>query len=106
LRKNDEISKDAFPVKIWEYLGLGIPSIVTPRCEAGDFLEANECGFQLESGHTRELVDKILELKEDSAKLARLEKNCRGIRTSYTREKLGTDAAKFILDSVARDGST
>lgn len=102
LRKNDGISKDAFPVKIWEYLGLGIPSIVTPKCEAGDFLEANRCGFQLESGRVEEIVEKILELKSDAGELARLSENCRQVRTSYTREKLGAQVAALILESVAR----
>lgn len=102
LRKNDGISKDAFPVKIWEYLGLGIPSIVTPRCEAGDFLEANECGVQIESGRVGEIVETILELKRDAHELARLSHNCGQVRISYTREKLGAEAAALMLESVAR----
>ena len=101
LRKNDGISKDAFPVKAWEYLGLGIPSIVTPVCEAGDFLAANGCGFQFESGRVGEIVAKILELKGDADALARLSQNCRQVRTAYTREKLGAEAAALILESVA-----
>ena len=102
LRNNDDVSKDAFPVKIWEYLGLGIPSIVTPKCEAGDFLEANQCGVQIESGRVGEIVATILELKGDADELARLSKNCRQVRTSYTREKLGAEAAALMLESVAR----
>jgi glycosyltransferase involved in cell wall biosynthesis len=102
LRKNDGISKDAFPVKTWEYLGLGIPSIVTPTCEAGDFLQANGCGFQLEAGRVAEIVEKILELKGDAGELARLSENCRRVRTAYTREKLGAQAAALILEGVAR----
>jgi glycosyltransferase involved in cell wall biosynthesis len=102
LRKNDGISKDAFPVKTWEYLGLGIPSIVTPKCEAGEFLEAHGCGFQIEAGCVEEIVEKILELKRDADDLSRLSKNCRETRIYYTREKLGEQAAKLMLESVAR----
>lgn len=98
LRKDDSISKDAFPVKVWEYLGLGIPSIVTPRCEAGDFLETNGCGFQLDSGRVQEIVDKILKLKSNREELTRLTERCRSIGAEYTREKLGAKAAE-VFDS-------
>lgn len=102
LRKDDGISRDAFPVKVWEYLGLGIPSIVTPNCEAGDFLEANRCGYQLQSGDVDDIVRTILELKNDREALARMAQNCLEIRQSYTRGRLGTEAAKLMLDSAAR----
>ena len=102
LRKDDGISKDAFPVKIWEYLGLGIPSIVTPRCEAGDFLETNACGFQLDSGRVRDLVDKILELKANPGELTRLSKRCRLIGAEYTREILGAKAAEVFASHVSK----
>ncbi len=101
LRKNDGISKDAFPVKVWEYLGLGMPSIVTPRCEAGDFLEANDCGFQLESGRVQDLVEKIIALKSDPAELARLAGRCRMIGAEYTRENLGAKAAEIFASQPA-----
>ncbi len=96
LRKDDGISRDAFPVKIWEYLGLGIPSIVTPRCEAGDFLESNACGFQLGSGRVGDLVDKILELKANPGELVRLSERCRAVASAYTREETGARAARHF----------
>ncbi len=102
LRKDDGISKDAFPVKVWEYLGLGIPSIVTPRCEAGDFLEDKRCGFQLDSGQVPQIVGKILDLKNDADQLAGLSQNCREARKLFTRKKLGAEAAELILKSVSR----
>lgn len=98
LRKDDGISKDAFPVKVWEYLGLGIPSIVTPRCEAGDFLEAHGCGFQLDPGRITDLVQKICHLKNNPAELGRLAANCRAAGMDYTREKLGARVAEVIAE--------
>ena len=53
LRKVEEILRDAFPVKVWNCLGLGLPSIVTPVCEAGEFLEAEGCSFQLATSTER-----------------------------------------------------
>lgn len=105
LRKDDGISKDAFPVKVWEYLGLGIPSIVTPPCEAGDFLESHRCGFQLESGRVQDLVDKILALKSRPDELNRLAEHCRSVGAEYTREKLGARAAEVIASCQTLSGT-
>ncbi len=101
LRKDDGISKDAFPVKTWEYLGLGIPSLVTPRCEAGDFLEANGCGFQFDSGRVPELLEKILELKANPQELRQLSKRCRRVGAEYTRENMGARAAGILAAHVS-----
>jgi len=96
LRKDDKISKDAFPVKVWEYLGLGIPSIVTPPCEAGDFLESNGCGFQFDAGEVDRIVEQVLTLKKNFAELDRLTGRCRDVGAGYTREKLGAEAASIF----------
>jgi glycosyltransferase involved in cell wall biosynthesis len=96
LRTDDSVSRDAFPVKIWEYLGLGIPSLVTPICEAGDFVEAHACGKQFSTGNVDALVREILTLKMDQARLRAMELNCKKIAEKHTREKMGLAAADAI----------
>lgn len=66
LRTNDQISKNAFPVKIWEYIGMNIPCIVSPKSEAGDFLEINSLGAQFDCGAYGEIVQKIIEYKSNA----------------------------------------
>ena len=97
LRLDDKISKDAFPVKVWEYLGLGIPSIVTPPCEAGEFLQDHNCGVVWESGDVGGIVSAILKAKNAPLHLESLSANCRRTAHSYTREKTGLAAAEAIL---------
>ncbi|MCX7978771.1 MAG: glycosyltransferase [Bdellovibrionaceae bacterium] len=46
-RTEDRISTDAFPVKVFEYLGAGLPIIVTPPSEAGEFVEREKVGVAL-----------------------------------------------------------
>lgn len=105
LRLNDKISKDAFPVKVWEYLGLGIPSIVTPPCEAGEFLQDHDCGVVLEAGDVEGIVSAVLKAKNAPVYLENLSANCRRLAHSYTREKTGLAAAKAIL-SVLKSTQT
>lgn len=97
LRLDEGISKDAFPVKVWEYLGSGMPSIVTPTCEAGAFLEQHGCGYQLAAGATRAVVERVLWLKDHPDELAGMSAHCRRVAAKYTRERTGLEAAKAIL---------
>lgn len=96
LRLDDGISKDAFPVKVWEYLGLGMPSIVTPPCEAGDFLVAHGCGLQLPAGDVDAIVDGVLGLKRDPEALGSMAQACRVVGERYTREQMGLTAARLV----------
>lgn len=96
LRLDDDVSKDAFPVKVWEYVGLGIPCIVTPPCEAGDFLKKHACGLVLDSGDVDGIVNAVLEVKDDANYLETMVANCRQLSMSYTREKTGLIAAQEI----------
>lgn len=100
LRKDEEISRDAFPVKVWEYLGLGLPSLVTPVCEAGDFIESHGCGRQLPAGDADRVVDAILELKNDPDALRAMSDRCRATAKEYTRERTGRAAALVVADCL------
>lgn len=97
LRLNDNVSKDAFPVKVWEYLGLGIPCIVSPPCEASDFIEENNCGFSVETGDVDKILALILKMKKERKHLNLLSYHCRNLGTEYTREKMGMAAAQAIV---------
>ena len=98
LRLNDDISKDAFPVKVWEYLGLGIPCIISPPCEAGDFIEEHNCGFAVETGEVSKILALILKMKKERKYLNLLSDNCRNLGNEYTREKTGMAAAQAIVN--------
>ncbi len=98
LRMDDAVSRDAFPVKVWEYLGLGIPSIVTPQCEAGEFLERHGCGIQLPAGDADAIVSALLRLKMHKDERDAMGANCRAAAGRYTREQLGVEAASLIAE--------
>ena len=103
LRRNDEISRDAFPVKVWECLGLGIPSVVTPICEAGEFLQKNGCGIQFEAGEIDSIADWIIGIRDDARRYADMAAACRNVRQKFTREQSGAEAAGIILGALMPD---
>ena len=104
LRRNDEISRDALPVKVWECLGLGIPSVVTPICEAGEFLQKNGCGVQFEAGEIDSIADWIIGIRDDARRYADMAAACRNVRQQFTREQNGAEAAGIILGALMPDG--
>jgi len=59
-RNDGVINETAFPVKIFEYLGAGLPVITTPHSEAGRYLEAEGLGRQFHNHELDELVEEIL----------------------------------------------
>lgn len=100
LRKDERVSRDAFPVKVWEYIGLGIPCLVTPICEAGDFIEAYGCGYQFPAGDADCIVDAIIALKQDPNALNAMSARCRKTASAFTREKTGLQAASIVVKSI------
>ena len=62
-RTDDKIGKEAFPVKVFEYFGSGIPTIMTPMGEAGDIIEKLGIGKQFHNDQIDEIVKAILDFK-------------------------------------------
>lgn len=97
LRRDGDISKDAFPVKVWECVGLGLPVVATPCSEAGDFLERNRCGAQYASGDVSSIIRWIVRLRDDRDVYAEHVANCREVARYATREWAGSVMGQHIL---------
>lgn len=65
-RTDDNISKISLPVKIFEYIGVGIPMVVTPVSEAGEMVQKSNIGLQCDN-HVEDIIN-----------------NIKSIRTNYT----------------------
>lgn len=60
-RTNDRIGKESFPVKVFEYFGSGLPTILSPMGEAGETIERLGLGKQFHNEQISEMVKTILE---------------------------------------------
>lgn len=79
LRDNTLIGRTAIPVRVYEYIGSGIPIIVTPKSEAGDIIEEIDAGYQFENSELFDIVNIIKKLNNNrelyKAKVNNLKKN-------------------------------
>ncbi len=100
-RFDDPLSFMSFPVKNWEYVGLAIPSIITPHgSEAGRFLAENGCGIQVHEKSINNIVDEVLKLKSDKVYYQSFVENCKHIRTSFTRELLSNGLVQKLINDL------
>ena len=102
LRKQGLIGEISFPVKTYEYLGVGIPMICTPKCEAGYFMEEHELGFQYDPHEYESICNKILELKANQAQYQLLKARIEKIRPELSREKLCDELIQMIAEKLTK----
>lgn len=104
LRNDDPISRDAFPVKVFEYIGLGLPVIVTPPSEAGDFISRHGCGDVVASGDIQAMRTSVLRMREDADLYRRRARACREAAVAFTREGQSAKFANLVGDALMSVG--
>lgn len=90
-QKDDEIAKNSFPSKIYEFIGAGIPTLITPISEAGDFVESNQVGFQFNPEDIDGIYSKLVFLLENQNELDVLKKNALAVKDKLSRKYLSMD---------------
>lgn len=93
------ISKTAFPVKVYEYLGCRKPIIITPLSEVGEFIEKNEIGFQSENDPSI-ILELIIKLKEDRELYNRFVQNINKIEQDFERGQIANEFLNLIKNKV------
>lgn len=98
LRLGDDLSAGAMPVKVFEYIGLGIPALVSPRCEAGDLLERIGCGWQFDAGDVPAIVAAVRRLKSDYNLWERMSSAARAAAPGMTRELYAEQFSENVFE--------
>lgn len=64
-RTDDKIGKEAFPVKVFEYIGCGLPVIMSPPGEAGAIVQENSLGLEFENADFCKMADAIRQYRKE-----------------------------------------
>jgi len=96
-RKDNFISCQSFPVKLYEYIGIGLPMIITPKCEAGELIEQYQIGYQFAPFDLELIYSKIVELSENQLSMNKLLENISSIRHRFSREKIAEHFTQLLI---------
>jgi glycosyltransferase involved in cell wall biosynthesis len=98
-RTSELISQNSFPVKLYEYIGVGLPVIITPISEAGYFFESNQIGYQFDPNQEDLIAAKIIELSENKDQMDEITNRIHLLRESFSRQEISTVFVSQILHS-------
>mgnify|MGYP006424366205 CR=1 FL=1 len=91
------INETAFPVKVYECLGCGLPVVVTPESEVGRYVERHQVGFQHRNDDIEGIHESILRLKEDAQLYREYSDRAVQVAGSFDRHTLG----RRLRDEIA-----
>lgn len=100
LRTDEPISRDAFPVKLFEYVGLGLPVIVTPPSEGGDFVEQTGVGVVRASGDVAGIVAEVLRLRDDREHFQACAGACELAGDAFGREAQAVQFSDIVMSAI------
>ena len=95
-RIDGRISQDAFPVKVYEYIGVGLPTIITPECEAGAFVNERKIGLEFANKDVDGIVDTILKLSQDEDFYRSLSENTMSARGGFDRADISRQLVNLL----------
>jgi glycosyltransferase involved in cell wall biosynthesis len=95
--KNIEIFKTVIPSKLFESMGMGLPVLMAmPEGEATKIVKEYNIGIVITSGIYEELVENILELKENKRLLDTFKKNSLQASKVFSRAKQAKKMLNFF----------
>ena len=94
--------KKAFPAKVYDFLGAGLPMLVGPEGELGDAVERMGCGVSFTKVTPEKVAQSIVELKQDSARWSLLRDQTLQYRRDFGRRKLAFLHFSSILGDLKK----
>lgn len=86
----------AFPVKLYEYIGAGLPALVTPRSEAGRLVESEQIGAGFGNGDALGIAHAIIDLSDRGDRYTCWRGNVVRLRSRFGRMRWSTDFARLV----------
>ena len=95
-RTEDPIGKIALPVKVFEYIGVGIPVVISPESEIGDEINRHGFGFVADYSKLKDCADYIISLKNNQEYYKSLCQRVDEKRFSYSR----ANQSKKLMEKI------
>ena len=99
VHSDNESMRKAFPVKIFEYIGSCLPSVVLPLNEGGLVVQSEGMGYTYSPPGWTKAVEKIKELIEDKRRYRKTKEMIRKKRSRFSREYQSEIFAEIITQT-------
>ncbi|MGF1876774.1 glycosyltransferase family 4 protein [Photobacterium frigidiphilum] len=98
---NSELFRAVIPSKIFECMGMGIPTIMSvPEGEATAIIRKTDSGLVVESEDVEQITDAILKLYKDKSLYQRIRVNSIAAAPKYSRDIMASDMTTIIKKHV------
>ena len=95
--KNSDLFKTVIPSKIFECMGMGIPTLMSvPEGEATVIIQETNSGLTVESENVEQIVDGILKLKNDSELYNELRQSSIAVAKQFSRDLMAEKMLKIF----------
>lgn len=96
LHMNDESMLAAFPVKIFEFIGSGLPMLVIPKSEAGCEIESQGMGWCFEVSQIEAASQRLVEMIDSTEMRCSCRKNVVDRRSVYSRQEAANQFSNLV----------
>jgi glycosyltransferase involved in cell wall biosynthesis len=96
--ESNEGADGAFPVKVYEYIGAGLPTLVTPLSEAGRLVEERGVGLAFGNDEAARIAERLIALSDRGEDLRAMRDRCREVRLEYSRERASRSFAQRLFE--------
>lgn len=95
--KNSDLFKTVIPSKIFECMGMGIPTLMSvPEGEATAIIQETTSGLTVESENIEQIAEGILKLKNDSELYNELRQNNVAVAKQFSRDLMAEKMLKIL----------
>lgn len=101
LRKT-ELFTSVIPSKLFECMGMGIPVLHGVAGESAAIVQTEQVGDVFESDNAQQLVDALLKLRADEARLKNYEANGLSAAKRYDRKQLAANMLEILKKVIAK----
>lgn len=99
---DEEKFRVSSPIKLFEYLAVGLPVLATKIACHTDVIENNDVAFWAESADQEGLFNALQKVKENRAKLAEMSRNATGLAQKWTWQSSADKLKHALEDGIRR----
>ena len=99
LLKETDAMRKAMPAKTFDFIGAGLPMIVSPGGELLETVTKDDMGIGFTKNDPQKIAQAIVELYQSNTRLTKLKKKVLLARSRYGRNR----QAKGLLEKISRE---